>query len=149
MHKRLEARVSPRGHDLEALGRQSAIEADQLSDITDCPHRREVQPGADIGFSSVAEQAPSPGLAVQGCQQHEHHARRRQMPLPRATIRAVGIDQRGDGRDLAGPHQMVINHHDRQFDFRSKLECIVGSGTAIDRDHQIGTFVLQASESCR
>ena len=145
-HQGPEAGVAPAGHHLQPLGRQRPVEAGERGDVADRPHRGQVQPGGEVRLAAPFEQAATPGLPVQGRQQDECDARRREMPLPRGAVRPVRIHQRGHRRDLAIAHQVVVDHHHLEADLGGAGQGVVGGGAAVDGHHQLRALGLQAAE---
>ena len=135
--QRLQARVAPAGHDLQAQTGQGPVEAGQAGDVADGAEGGEIEPLADIRLGPVGEQAPLARLAVEGGQQDEDHARRREIALPRGVPRPVRVHDGQTGRRLL-THHMVVDDHDLQTDGAGVRDGLVGRRSAVDGDDQIG-----------
>ncbi len=145
LHQGADAGVLALGHDLQALGGQCAVKAGQGRDVADGAQRRQVQPLHQVRTRVRLEQAPRLGFAVERGHDDEDDAGGGEITLGRGAARPVGIDH-GAGLRRILAHQVVVDDHDLQPDFRRVVQCLVCHGTAVDSDDQVGTEGFQTVE---
>ena len=138
LDQRRHAHIAPLGHDLEALGHKSPVEAAQRSNVRHCAQRDEVEKVDEPWLRPSSEIASAPKFPEQGRAQQEGYAHGSQMPMRRAVlafIQPVGIDQRMSNRERGGA--FVVIHHDHIHSGAPRhVQCIKCLCAAIDGDDQ-------------
>ena len=112
--KRGEADILPRGHDLEALRDERAVEALEPRDVGDGAERDQIEQVDDLGLGLRFEDAAAAKLAQQRDAEQERHSDRREMAMRRAVralVEAVGVDQRMRQREQARALVVIDDDH--------------------------------------
>ena len=146
--QRGQACVAPLGHDLEALGDEGAVHAQQGHHIAHGAERHDVEPVEQAGLGTILVPARLAQGSIDRDDDEKRDADRRQMTVGALLVDPVRVDHGVTARQLR-LGDVMVDHDDVEPGLGGCVEGLVGGGAAIDGDDDACALLLELEQRGR